>query len=92
LTRIAADGDLSAKSVGSGRWSRRAIRLCGKLKMIFIEALPEEIIIQTEHYTAALRAKGHVVIETSKAQVTITTLQTLIIVYWHKAIIYIVVK
>ena len=49
LTRIEADGDLALKSVGSNRWSRRAIRLCRKLKMIFIEVLPEKNIIQTEH-------------------------------------------
>lgn len=49
LTRIEADGDLSPKSIGPGRWSRGAIRRCRKLKMIAIEGLPEKIIIQTEH-------------------------------------------
>jgi hypothetical protein len=49
LTRIEADGDLALKSIASSRWNRRAIRLGRKLKMIFIEVLPEKIIIQTEH-------------------------------------------
>jgi hypothetical protein len=49
LTGIEADGDLSPKSIGTSRWGRRAIRLSPNLKMIFIEGLPEKIIIQTEH-------------------------------------------
>jgi len=49
FTGIEADGDLSTKRVGSGPWGRRAISLGGEVKMIFIEALPEKIIIRTEH-------------------------------------------
>ena len=49
LTRIETDVVLSPKSIGPSRWNRGAIRRCRKLKMIAVEALPEKIIIQTEH-------------------------------------------
>jgi hypothetical protein len=49
LTRIEPYGDLAVKSAGSGHWSWRAICLGCRLKMIFIETLPEKIIVQTKH-------------------------------------------
>jgi hypothetical protein len=45
LTGMVADGNTAARSVGSGRWSRRVIRFGGIVKMIPIEALPEKFII-----------------------------------------------
>jgi hypothetical protein len=45
LTKIEADGSLVTYNVDPGRQSRRAMFLGDKLKMIFVEALPENIII-----------------------------------------------
>jgi hypothetical protein len=44
-----ADGGLPAQRIVSGRWRWGALRLGGKVKMIFIEILPEKIIIGTKH-------------------------------------------